>query len=370
MIIQKRAEIFSIITILFLIISLILLSWFVKSRRDSEVFIVSHQGIDKNVSQILPVFDRQEDQENYYLTYGWADFNGHSHNLSFPLSKNLLNMADKEFGYFPADLRKHMEDSMERSREKMIENLREFVHRLIQKSKYPEYILIEKITAKSFNLKLSVPPSLHKKVKREFDKIKARLAKEQEKYLKRVEKEQEGEKARFFESRGIRVFDGKIGVNHGFCVMKNKNRIRPIFEILRKKYTNFSLHQFLGLLLSFIQDVRYYIPPLQERGKTILSFWVPPRVLADNFGDCDSKGVTFASFWTNFKKYPILLITVPNHFFVGLGIPSFTGEGLVINGVRYTLCEVTGPGKMPPGMIGRYSQVCLQNGQYVYEIVN
>jgi hypothetical protein len=139
---------------------------------------------------------------------------------------------------------------------------------------------------------------------------------------------------------------------------------------MRKKYNNFSLYQFLGLLLSFIQDVRYYIPPLRERGKTILSFWVPPRVLADNFGDCDSKGVTFASFWTNFKKYPILLITVPNHFFVGLGIPSFTGEGLVINGVRYTLCEVTGPGKMPPGMIGRFSQVCLQNGQYVYEIVN
>jgi len=325
LIIQKRAEVFSVITVLILIIGLILLSWFVKSRRDSDVFIVSHQGIDKNASQILPVFDRQEDQENYYLTYGWADFNGHSFHLSFPLSKNLLNVAEKEFGYFPADLRKHMEDSMELSRAKMIEDLREFVNRLIQKSKYPEYILIEKKTAKSFNLKLSVPPPLHKKVKREFDKIKAKLAKEQEKYLRRVEKEQEWERARFFESHGIRIFDGKIGVDHGFCVMKNKDRIRPIFEIMRKKYTKFSLHQFLGLLLSFIQDVRYYIPPLQERGKTILSFWVPPRVLADNFGDCDSKGVTFASFWTNFKKYPVLLITVPNHFFVGLAIPSFTG---------------------------------------------
>jgi hypothetical protein len=211
---------------------------------------------------------------------------------------------------------------------------------------------------------------MHKKVKREFDKINAKLAKEQEKYLKHVEKEQEEERMRFFESRGLRVFDGKIGVNHSFCVTRNKERIRPIFEIMHKKYTDLSLHQFLGLLLAFIQDIRYYIPPIQERGKTILSFWVPPRVLADNFGDCDSKGVTFASFWTNFRKYPILLITVPNHFFVGLAVPSFSGEGLVVNGVRYTLCEVTGPGKMPPGMIGRYSQVCLQNAQYVYEIVN
>ena len=173
-----------------------------------------------------------------------------------------------------------------------------------------------------------------------------------------------------FENRGVRVLDGKIGVNHSLCVMRNRARIKPIFEIMRKNYENLSLHQFLNLLLAFIQEVRFYIPPLQERGKIILSFWVPPRVLADNFGDCDSKGVTFASFWMNFKKYPLLLITVPKHFFIGLAIPSFSGEGLVVNGMRFTLCEVTGPGKMPPGMIGRYSQACLQNGQYVYELVN
>ena len=368
-IIQKKAEFLFFFTIVFFIIGLILFSSLIPRHQDSEAFFVFHQSTEKTVSQVLPAFDRKEDQENYYLTYGWTDFNGHSHDLSFPLSKSLLNEAENEFGYFPADMRKHMDDSMERSREKMIEDLRVFVQGLIQKSKYPEYILIEKVTLKSFNLKLSVPPSLHKKVKREFDKIKTKLAKQQEKYLKRVEKEQEEERARFFESHGIRLFDGKIGVNHSFCVLKNKDRIRPIFEVMQKKYQNFSLHQFLGLLLAFIQDVRYYIPPLHERGKTILSFWVPPRVLADNFGDCDSKGVTFASFWTNFKKFPIILITVPNHFFVGLAIPSFTGEGLVVNGVKYTLCEVTGPGKMPPGMIGRYSQVYLQNGQYVYEIV-
>lgn len=321
-------------------------------------------------SQTLPSFDRKEDEVNYNLSYGWTDFSGNALDLSFPLSKSMLNEAEKEFGYFPADLRKHLDDYLERSNERMILELKNFVEELIQKSKYPEYILIEKTTAKSFNLKLSVPPSLHKKVKREYDKIKAKLAKEQEKRFKQMEREQEEERTRFFESRGIRVFNDKIGVNHSICVLRNKERIRPIFEIMQKKYAHFSLHQFLGMLLAFIQDVRYYIPPLEEKGKAILSFWVPPRVLADDLGDCDSKGVTFATFFTNFKKYPVLLITVPNHFFIGLAIPSFSGEGLVVNGIRYTLCEVTGPGKMPPGMIGRYSQTCLQNGQYVYEIVN
>ncbi len=323
-----------------------------------------------NAFQNPPSFDRREDPENYYLTYGWADFNGQSRNLTFFILKNLIDEAEEEFGYFPADLKKHLDDSLERSQEKMIEDLREFVQGMIQKSKYSEYILIEKVTAKSFNLRLSVPPNLHKKVKREYDKIKAKMAKEQDKYLKRIEKEQEEERAVFLEHRGLRVLDGKIGVNHSLCVMRNKDRIRPILEIMQENFMSLSLHQFLELLLSFIQDVRFYIPPLHEKGKVILSFWVPPRVLADNLGDCDSKGVTFASLWANFKKYPILLITVPQHFFVGLGIPSFTGEGLVVNGVKYTLCEVTGPGKMPPGMISRYSQACLQNGQYVYELVN
>jgi hypothetical protein len=365
-----RTPIYSFFTILFLIIGLILLSWLISNPCDSEVVFLTHHGFERNVSQNLPAFDRKEDQDHYYLTYRWTDFKGQNQNMPFTLSKGLLIEAEEEFGYFPADLRKHLDDSLEISRKNMIEDLRKFVQKMIKKSKYPEYILIEKSTSKSFNLKLSVPPTLHKKAKREFDKIKAKLAKEQEKYLKRVEKEQEEERKRFLENRGIRLFDGKIGVNYSSCVMKNKDRVRPIFEIMRENYQDLSLHQFLGLLLAFIQDIRFYIPPLQERGKIILSFWVPPRVLADNFGDCDSKGVTFSSLWTNFKKYPLLLITVPKHFFVGLAIPSFSGVGLVVNGMRFTLCEVTGPGKMPPGMIGRYSQVCLQNGQYVYELIN
>jgi hypothetical protein len=369
LIIQKKAEICSIIAILFFIICLILISWSMPGRQDSMAYTISYQNTGGNPSQVLPTFGRQEDEKNYYLSYGWSDFNGRFHDLSFPLSKTLLSEAEKEFGYFPADLRKHLDDSRERSKERMIANLREFVEELIQKSEYPEHIHIENVTAKSFNIKLSVPPSLHKKVKKVFDKIKNKLAKEQGKHLKRIEKEQEEERKRFLESRGIRVYNGKIGVNHRMCASRNKDRIRPIFEIVHKRYASFSLRQFMGLMLAFIQDIRYYIPPVQERGKTILSFWVPPRVLVDNFGDCDSKGVTFASFWANFQKFPILLVTVPSHFLVGLAIPSFTGEGLVVKGVRYTLCEVTGPGKMPPGMISRYSQTCLQNGQYVYELV-
>ena len=367
---RHKTPIFLFLAIFALVVGLILISWFISDLQEPKGFALLAGRVQGNGMQTLPGFDRQEDQENYYLTYEWTDFTGASHSESFPLSKKMLNEAEEEFGYFPADMRKHLDDWDERSREKMIENLREFVQELIRKSGYSEYILLENVTSKSFSLKLSVPPTLHKKVKREFDKIKSKLTKKQEKYLKQVEQEHEEGRAQFLESRGFRLLDGKIIVNHGFCVSKNKDRIEPIFKIIQENNQNLSLHQFLSLLLGFVQDIRYYIPPVTERGKIILSFWVPPRVLADNFGDCDSKGVTFASFWINFKRYPVLLLSIPRHFLVGLAIPSFSGEGLVVNGVRYTLCEVSGPGKIPPGMIGRYSSVYLQNGQYVYELVN
>ena len=62
----------------------------------------------------------------------------------------------------------------------------------------------------------------------------------------------------------------------------------PIFRNHEAENKDLFLHQFLGLLLAFIQEIRYYVPSLSEKGKVILEFWVPSRILVENFGDCDS----------------------------------------------------------------------------------
>ena len=357
-----KSPVFAFAAILFSVVALLWLSWLQPSGPELE-FLSPSRSSARSSAQNPQSFEIGEDEENYHLTYRWNDFSGNPCVQSFSILKEQLDQAEHEFGYYPEELRKFLDDHLVGLREKMIVDLKSYAQDMIGKSKYSEYIFIDKVTDKSFNLKLSVPPLLHKKAKRVFDKIKENLAREQTKYLKGMDKEQEEAGRKFLAQRGIRAFDGEIGIDHGFCVLRNKTRVKHIFESMRQENKNLSLHQFLELLLSFIQEVRYYIPPVTERGKVILAFWVPLRVLADDLGDCDSKGVTFASLWTHFKKYPILLITVPKHFFIGLAIPSFGGEGMVMNGLRYTLCEVAGPEKMPPGMIGRYSQVCLQNGR-------
>jgi len=251
----------------------------------------------------------------------------------------------------------------------MIVHLKKFTAGLIGKSTYQEYIFIEDIDALNFKLKLSSPPPLYDKAKAEFEMIKLRMADEQTLYVKKIEKELENKKREFLEQRGFRLVSDKISVNYGLSVQNNRPRVKHVLEVMMKVDRKASLQRFLGLMLAFIQEIRYGIPPLRENNKLILEFYVPPKVLVNNLGDCDSKGVAFASLWTNFKRYPLILIKIPKHLFVGLAVPSMGKEGITVNGLRYTLCEVTGPEKMPPGLITQYSALYLQGGKFRYELI-
>jgi hypothetical protein len=349
---------------------LLYIVWSAPGDPASKSLVVSSKGQEEVFDQKIQPFKKTENDAAYFLNYTWQDFNGKTHEISFRILKDQLHQAESEFGYYPEDLRKDLDDHLEMSRERMVQDLKVFTQDMINKSKYSEYMSIVEATSKSFDLKLSAPSALHKKVKVEFEKMRSKLAKKQAGYLKKIEKSQEEEKKRFLESKGIRLFSGKFGVDYGLAVKNNQARVRHILEIMRGENEKLSLHQFLSLLLAFIQDIRYYVPPFSEKGKVILEFWMPLRVLAENFGDCDSNGVTFASLWKNFKNYPLLLIRIPKHFLVGLAIPPTISEQyLVLKGLRYTLCEVSVPEKLPPGMIGRYSQMYLQSGQFIYDLV-
>lgn len=324
----------------------------------------------KTSDQSLNLFEKEEREEDYKLKYGWKNYGGDTFYISFAITKEQLSEAENEFGYYPDELQKYLNEISEKMSVEMIVYLKEFIRQKIAKSKYSQYILIEEVDPKTFTLKLSVPAPLHKEVKPEFDKIKEKLTKEQGKYLKAIDKEVKKRWEMYLEERGLRFVGDKIGVMYEFCIRKNRLRVTQVAELMRKLKSDTSLRQFLELLLAFIQEIKYGIPPLEENKKIILEFWVPPKVLANNFGDCDSKGVTFASLWTNYKKYPLLLIKIPKHMFIGLAIPSIGEETITINGLRYTFCEVAGPDKIRPGLLTSYSQLYLEGRQYFYEIID
>ena len=341
------------------------------------VFIQSHPSTQNPVLlQAASVSDNQsarfnsvESEDDFRLTYEWKDFGENDFSVSFSLSKSTLREAEEEFGYFPDELEDHVHRSVAPLRKEMIDRLRKTAQKLIDKSRYSEYLSIEEDTENSFNLRLSAPPSMHSQIETEFKRITSEMARQQSWHYKKIEKESSIQRRDFLSERGLRFIGDRIGVNYGLLVKSNQKRVKPALESLLRESRGLSFQQILSLLLSYIQEIRYGIPPLTENGKYIVGFWVPPKVLINNFGDCDSKGVTFASLWIGFKRYPILLIKIPNHLFIGLAVPSFSSEGVTINGLRYTLCEVAGPEKLPPGIITPHSQMYFQGGHYSYELI-
>jgi hypothetical protein len=360
-----------IFLVFFLIVGLIALLWFFDLSTPS-VFggpDVLQMDLANDSPPATSSFKKIETESEFNLMYGWQDFKGKTHSVTFSVSKQQLSDAEEEFGYYPEALHKYLEESLRELNNEMLSHLTRFTSQQILASPYSRYISMDRVSPKDFNLKISAPPSISEKVKAEFDRITKEIEREQEAYQKRIAKEHERKRKEYLEKRGFRFTGETMGVNYRLIVQNNRMRVKHIMEAMRKKFGRKSLHQFMALMLAFIQKIQYGIPPLKEKERIILEFWVPPKVLVNNIGDCDSKGVAFASLWTHFKKFPFILIKIPKHLFVGVAIPSFSEEGFTINGIRYTLCEVTGPDLIPPGLISQYSWNYLQGGNYRYEII-
>ena len=341
---------------------------------DSSFFLLG-AGQKPDVTKRSNTFRKEERGDGFELAYGWNDFAGQGCRAEFSLAKRLIAESEAEFGYRQDELDLHLQAQSERLRQEMIRSLRNYVQNQFDRSPYRPYMSIEDKDPMTFNLKFSVPETvrdvdLRDRARDEFRVIVAAMSREQDRRTKRMEKDLEAQKAAFLESRGLRAIGDKIGVDYALCVERNESRVRAACDAIRRAKQDPNLLDVLSLLLAFIQEIPYGNPPLSEGQKYILGFWLPPRVLAENFGDCDSKGVTFASLWLSFRRFPVLIMKVPDHMFLAVAIPSIVPEGTItLNGQRYTLCEVTGPDKLPPGLITPYSRFYLESGQFQYEMV-
>ncbi len=317
----------------------------------------------------LLLFQKKEEGGNFHLTYGWKGFKEVSYLMTFTVSKEDLLTSEKEIGYVLEDLDLYVEEGLKPLREEMISFLSAFTHDLIKKSPYRQYFILNSINSMSFNIKISAPREIYDKVKEEFSRMTSMIADEQNIYFKRLRKERSRLIKSFIEGKGLRYYGEKIGVNYGLCVKNNRHRVRHVVEKLKNLNPKKTLAGFFTVLLSFIQRIKYGIPPFKEGDRLTLGFWSPPKIFVSNLGDCDSKSVAFAALWTNFRRYPLLLIKIPNHMFIGLAVPVSMESGIVINGLRYTLCEVSGPDIWPPGLISSYSRMYIDSGRFSYELI-
>lgn len=184
-----------------------------------------------------------------------------------------------------------------------------------------------------------------------------------------------GELRARFSEHGIAVTAAEKGLNVAadpqWIVSVSRRDVVPLAGDLRDlavERRRSDWREFLGLGASFVQGIRYKIPPDSRpgpEGERIVTCGValPLEVLAGGWGDCDSKCFLLASILTNVEGAGVILLQGENHMFLGVACPPRPLDRYVtVQGIDYVLVEVTHP--WPLGAIPRSIEDGLQANRY------
>lgn len=110
--------------------------------------------------------------------------------------------------------------------------------------------------------------------------------------------------------------------------------------------------QSIELLLRFLQDYPYGIPPSKVGEKFIAGLMVPPLAFESGWADCDSKSLllaTILSFDPYFKD-KMAMILVPGHALLGIEVPVLPyDETYEYRNRQFVVAEPTGLSRTPFG---------------------
>ena len=171
----------------------------------------------------------------------------------------------------------------------------------------------------------------------------------------------------YYQRRGVAVVRSErvmhLSVDMPELVRRNAPRVRAAaMEVERiardRKYDSGAT---IGAVLSLAQTgIPYFVPPTQEDGKHILGLYVPPQVLGNGIGDCESKTGLVASLLKNFGGVRMIGIKIPSHYLMGIARVPQRGEAFLQHaGEPYVLLEAAGPAWLPPGSVSDHTLALL-----------
>lgn len=172
--------------------------------------------------------------------------------------------------------------------------------------------------------------------------------------------------------QSIRKFENSYDLKHRIVRIADEHgyRLRPDFRAIKKwqapmvadlflRFRTTALDNRLNerelilLLVDFVQQLRYQIPPEESGSRTTLGYWPPIICLKEQAGDCDSKSVLFASLYHWIKDSGCALVLIRNHAFIAIKNRHkiFPKDKYTrIGGEDYLLIETTG--RWPAGKVG------------------
>ena len=175
--------------------------------------------------------------------------------------------------------------------------------------------------------------------------------------LKRVAAQAEGEYLAEVFLRPIRPRE--VVPDYGRLAGMFVGAMRPVAEALAAQMpATASERERLALALAFVQSIPYD-PETAARREN--GYVVPPMMLVQNKGACDSKSVTLASLLgTLLPGRAVVVVLVPEHALLGVALAPLPGErSLYFEGRTYVLMEPVGPGQTPLGQVSERSARAL-----------
>lgn len=149
--------------------------------------------------------------------------------------------------------------------------------------------------------------------------------------------------------------DNSITIDYGWVVEQSVSDMKDTAvglkeEAMRAGYEN--TRQLNGMITSFVQSMRYWIPPEKRRNHDgqdvfISGVTMPLETLYRGQGDCDTKSILFASILKNFGNANVIFLKGNNHMFAGIRMePRMYEQYILIKGEKYVLVELTSPWRL------------------------
>lgn len=283
----------------------------------------------------LEQFDRQDGGDQFQLSFGFLDYHGREQRVSCSLSKRDYQREVASFGFFQGEMDRELE-----------RQIRDAFLQEAQARGLLRYVQFETYGGTGYRWTSEIPGGLDSE---EADRIERAIEDFDEWLDQDLDRKRDELMDRYLRERGFRLEKDGISVDYARVVDRATSPLRECYEALRQAGEGDSERRLMGLFLAFFQELRYELPPDVEAGRQTLGFRVPTAVLARGAGDCDSKSAAFCAMWRNLPRRSILIL-LPEHALVGVEGKPGPDEAYVRLGNRYyILCEVAGPGKIPPG---------------------